>query len=661
MKLSRKQCQIFFLLFVFGCVGILTFKAPLLNEDFTKISVNRHLQRTDLKQYVASTEARTEKSYYRPVNNAVTWVLNRAFGNQSALPFRMAGVACLLFAGYCIGNLTNLLFKTTLGSWASILFFLSHPINSWYYFQGSWVGNTLSIAFGSLWASSIIQMVRRKELSFPRLLLTSLFIFTALLSKESIILLVFVLVPYMIHKKCTKLEITKLSLTVFVPLGMYLSIRILVLGDAWKNPIANFSESLYRSADILIQHLTVWISGSNFSYGKAIPHLAGLWADIGMAVLFLGVPLTLYFKKKFALAWFFWAVVITLMEPVIGFHITPAVVSTRLTLFTAVISVGAGMMIHFVFFNKNMTPKMVKNSLLERLREICFPTFVLMLLWYGFQTGFHVMKSTNVDHFYQYHLQNPEGWKLLYSYAEYLQRDGRINEAEPFIKESARLNPVSFTMNALGVSRVKMEKPEEGLDIFLNILESDPNNVSALNNAGSSFNILGDKISAAIYFARAYELDPEYMEVGANLLATYLSASPDERMSMIEVIKNTRQPEILNQIGLHLAAKGDFVNAISHFNYALLLNPGSSRTYSLIAKAYAELGNLDQSIQYFEKSIGLNPNNARSLNDWGILEAKRGNLSKARELFERAVQSDSKFTEARENLNRATLQIQRDK
>ncbi|MCA9397012.1 MAG: tetratricopeptide repeat protein, partial [Candidatus Omnitrophica bacterium] len=320
-------------------------------------------------------------------------------------------------------------------------------------------------------------------------------------------------------------------------------------------------------------------------------------------------------------------------------------------------SVGIGTITPSCLSTSEKSSSARTDSVGNRIREICIPTVCLLMAWYTFQTGLHIIKSNDTDRFFRYHLKNPKGWNLLYAYANYLQSEGRTEEAEPFVIESTRVHPTSLTLNALGVSRAKKGKPEEGLDVFLDILEFDPDNVSALNNAGSSYNMLGDRMNAAIYFARAYTLDPKYIEVGANLVATYLQSDPEERIPMLEIIRNVQQPELLNQIGLNLARQGHLEDAISHFNIALFQDPGSSRTHSLIGKAYAASGNSVKGAEHFKKSIELNPNNAATFNDWGILEARSGNMRRAEKLFSRAVELDSAFSEAKENLSRARQQI----
>ena len=52
----------------------------------------------------------------------------------------------------------------------------------------------------------------------------------------------------------------------------------------------------------------------------------------------------------------------------------------------------------------------------------------------------------------------------------------------------------------------------------------------------------------------------------------------------------------------------DYYNALEHFKYALLKEPGNADYNAYIGYAYRRLGNWDEMLQYFEKALVLKPN-----------------------------------------------------
>ncbi|MCA9396151.1 MAG: hypothetical protein KC649_03180, partial [Candidatus Omnitrophica bacterium] len=111
------------LLGVFSAVSIVMWNAPFLNDDYTKILKNRHLTRTSLQQYTADSEAKIEKVYFRPVNNAVIWLVHSVFGKGSVRPYRMTGIICLLMAAYFLGSVTAEITRSPAAVWTAMAFF----------------------------------------------------------------------------------------------------------------------------------------------------------------------------------------------------------------------------------------------------------------------------------------------------------------------------------------------------------------------------------------------------------------------------------------------------------------------------------------------------------------------------------------------------------
>ncbi|MCW6049624.1 tetratricopeptide repeat protein [Lyngbya sp. CCAP 1446/10] len=128
------------------------------------------------------------------------------------------------------------------------------------------------------------------------------------------------------------------------------------------------------------------------------------------------------------------------------------------------------------------------------------------------------------------------------------------------------------------------------------------------------------------------------------------------------------QPIIETQLNFDLAKKqfdrgnllksqGKFIEAISYFENALVLEPNSIEVATNLAVTLHQTGDLAEAATYYQRAIEIDPNCAQAQNNLGILLQDRGNIAEAVVCFQKAIALNPVYVKALNNLG-ATLQQQ---
>jgi tetratricopeptide (TPR) repeat protein/glycosyltransferase involved in cell wall biosynthesis len=126
------------------------------------------------------------------------------------------------------------------------------------------------------------------------------------------------------------------------------------------------------------------------------------------------------------------------------------------------------------------------------------------------------------------------------------------------------------------------------------------------------------------------------------------------------------QPIIETQLNFDLAKKqfdrgnllksqGKFIEAISYFENALVLQPNSIEVATNLAVALHQTGDLTGAATYYQRATEIDPNCAQAQNNLGILLQDRGNIAEAVVCFQKAIALNPLYVKALNNLG-ATLQ-----
>ena len=173
------------------------------------------------------------------------------------------------------------------------------------------------------------------------------------------------------------------------------------------------------------------------------------------------------------------------------------------------------------------------------------------------------------------------------------------------IKIIIRLNPliililISFTLLTIyptaysqtdeesllqkGINAVLNSQFEEGIIYFDKILESDPQNVNALQNKGVALGNLERHSEAIYHFDKVLEIDPN----------------------------NT---DALNNKGAALVNLERHSEAIYHFDKVLEIDPNNTAALNNIGAVFINLVNYGEALPYFDRVLELDPENQVAIN-----------------------------------------------
>jgi len=104
------------------------------------------------------------------------------------------------------------------------------------------------------------------------------------------------------------------------------------------------------------------------------------------------------------------------------------------------------------------------------------------------------------------------------------------------------------------------------------------------------------------------------------------------------------------QLGLALARRGDFEEAIVHYQRVLQIVPRHRKAYYNLGNALDAQGRLEEAIVHYSSALQLSPRYAAAHNNLGITLHKLGRFDEAVKHFSQALELETDFAEAHNNL-----------
>ncbi len=532
------------LLFTFlGFVLIAAVQGPFLNEDSEKIHLNKGFFETgSLWLKLSQPEAGYESSYFRPVNNVVLTGLARAFGVESAAPFRMAGslaFMCAIFALIVMARRLNLSVTT---AWVCAAFFAFHPFNSWFYFQGAWFGNSLALVL--MIVSWFVYEYSLNDVSsndwFWGLTLLGL-VYAAGLCKDSAILVVGAMLP-LVFSGQRSVPARRWFLWGMMLVGALLLLwhRFNVLRPDPRFTKIDIGYGLSHSGWLLLNYLWMMLSATNFNYGRNVPQGPGWPLTIFLLGVFFFVLWRLRRRPVEAALW--WCCGVFALESVIASFPSFWILPTRVEFLIAAIVLFAA--------------KFWQGSRLRNHRYFSRPVqktlVVAALIWFLLPSAGQVFLSRNEQVFYAYHNETPYSWKLLYVEGRLHLKNEEWELAEDRFQKSLVLHQTTVIYNSLGLALLRQGRYGESIHNFIEALcmnpwkesaavnlaeallrsalplndgadfwksmERVPERATIFNNLGVLFAKKGDFEKANIFFRQALRVDPSFPPAKHNLL-----------------------------------------------------------------------------------------------------------------------------------------------
>jgi protein O-mannosyl-transferase len=103
-------------------------------------------------------------------------------------------------------------------------------------------------------------------------------------------------------------------------------------------------------------------------------------------------------------------------------------------------------------------------------------------------------------------------------------------------------------------------------------------------------------------------------------------------------------------LGAALAGHGQIGEAIEHYRKAVQFEPGSAEAHNNLGNALAGRGSLDEAIDHFRSALKIKPDYAEVHSNLGIALARRGDVDDAIDHFRKALEIKSDYAEPHNNL-----------
>lgn len=166
----------------------------------------------------------------------------------------------------------------------------------------------------------------------------------------------------------------------------------------------------------------------------------------------------------------------------------------------------------------------------------------------------------------------------------------------------------------------------EGKKCYLQLLEADKANISALNNLAIIHQFELEFDQAVSCLEQAIQIDPNFVDAHCNL-------------------------------GLvHLRQK-NYEAAVSSFDRALVLDPYCVQAKINLGNLYLEKDEFAKAASFYEQALLLAPEMAGIHNNLGITAQKRGKLEDAISYYKKALQLDPHYQDAKQHLARAEEEL----
>tara|TARA_E500000178_G_scaffold356659_1_gene436754 strand:- start:12375 stop:14600 length:2226 start_codon:yes stop_codon:yes gene_type:complete len=178
-----------------------------------------------------------------------------------------------------------------------------------------------------------------------------------------------------------------------------------------------------------------------------------------------------------------------------------------------------------------------------------------------------------------------------------------------------------------GTLKAKLNKLNEAKEIFLRLLNIEPNPYMTLNNLGNIFYLENDYDQATYYYKKSLKENKDFAAVR-------------------------------NGLGLIFLHKKDYDKAKETFEEYIKLLPNDEHGYINLGNCLKELESYEEALKYYNKALEINKYNPIIYNNIGTIYGVTKNNNLALESFSKAIEINEDYIEAL--INRAEILINRD-
>jgi tetratricopeptide (TPR) repeat protein len=134
----------------------------------------------------------------------------------------------------------------------------------------------------------------------------------------------------------------------------------------------------------------------------------------------------------------------------------------------------------------------------------------------------------------------------------------------------------------------------------------------------------------------------------------YENEEYEKAISLLEEIneKKADDDEVLFKLGFMFQKLGKRDEALRYYKEALELDRDNEYIYNAMASLYREHGEFTSAQIQLKASLERNSNNAKTYYNYGNLLVDMKNYEEAKEMYKKAIELDSEFKEAKEELQK---------
>jgi len=185
------------------------------------------------------------------------------------------------------------------------------------------------------------------------------------------------------------------------------------------------------------------------------------------------------------------------------------------------------------------------------------------------------------------------------------------------------------------------------VNLYNEILKTNPNHVDARNNLGIILLKLGKLQIAKSCFEKAIEINPSYAAVHNNLGLVYKNLVELQKAKIcyekaIEI--NSNYVDAHNNLGIVFKRLGELQKAKSSFEKAIEISPSDATTHNNLGVVFEELGELQKAKSCTEKAIEINPS---YVDGYWNLHSFASDIDEALTILKKLYEIDNKFIKAK--------------
>jgi Flp pilus assembly protein TadD len=229
-------------------------------------------------------------------------------------------------------------------------------------------------------------------------------------------------------------------------------------------------------------------------------------------------------------------------------------------------------------------------------------------------------------------------------------RKGDFERALVYYVEAVSAEETPDGWLRVGAACTRLGQTERALTAYLKVIELDPEQVDAHEEAGLAYLSRGDAEAARAHLSRALALDARRWRA-ENALGILDDQAEDHASAIAHyqaaLELNPASPMLRNNLGFSKYLTGNLEGAEADFRIATTLDADYKPAWSNLALVYADRGSYSQAVSLLAK-VSEKPT---AYNDVGYMALQRGDLLEAERLLSEAVRlSPAYYKTAYENL-----------